>query len=174
MKKISLILLAILFIIVSSATAQDDGLKKLMTKYGKKDGVSIVNISSEMFNMMSNLDVDGDKDMDQIIDRLEGLKILTIEHKEAGVKAASFYEEVMGYFPKEDYKEIMTVDDKEDHVVFLAKKKNGKLQELIMVASDPEETVVMRFAGELLLSDFSKLSRTFNIEGMDKLEDIDD
>src|SRR6056297_1700646 len=91
MKK-STVLIAIL-LLPALAMAQTGNIDQLMNKYGGQEGVTVVNISPQLFQVMSELDVQEFSGQDFPLDKLSAVKIITIENSTL-LTGTNFYDEV--------------------------------------------------------------------------------
>ncbi len=178
MKKfVSRIVLIIMVSLPLITLAQKSPIDKLFEKYAGHDCFTTVNISSEMFGLFANFENNADdqdfEDFQKMIKQLEGLKILSFT---PGIDCSSidFYKEVLQVYPMEEYTELMVVQEKGEEVRFYVKKNNGGISELLMIAKETDEIVVLSLAGMLDMSYISKLSKSMNIHGLDKLEKIEE
>jgi len=74
----------------------------------------------------------------------------------------------------DEYTELMEVLEKDEVVKFYVKKENGKIPEMIMIARECDEIVLLSLFGDLDLSFISKLSKSMNIDGLENLEKMED
>ena len=108
MKKLT-VLIAI-FLLPALAMAQTGNIDKLMKKYGGQEGVTVVNISPQLFQVMSELDVQEFSGQDFPLDKLSAVKIITIENSTL-LTGTNFYEEVTADLDLARFAEIMSVKD---------------------------------------------------------------
>jgi len=175
MKK--LLIFIVLFVIPSLIRAQNEPVDALFDKYSGRDGFTTVYITKYMFDMFRSKDV-GDKkeadDINNVLGKLNSIKILAVEDSSVLGKGVNFYNEIMKDLPREQYKELMVVKDKESNVVFLAREEKGVIVDLLLIAGgkDAGDNVLISIQGQINLEDISKLSKTMNIEGMENLEEL--
>ena len=160
-----------LFILACTANAQNSAVDKLFEKYGGKDGFTTVTISKQMFDMFSQLDENSkdDKEFKDVASKLTSIRILAMDKK--GENAVNFYNELMKELPIAQYKELMTVKEKGQDVKFLVHEENGKITELLMISGGDDNALIC-ISGIIDLKTISKLSKSMQIQGMDKLDDI--
>lgn len=159
-----------------AATAQNKSIDRIFDKYAGQKGITTVYISKYMFSMFANLDGVEDKDVEdlqQVFGKLTGIKILAVEDASALGKGVNFYDEIMRDLPRNEYEELMVVKDSESDVVFLAKEEKGVIVELLLiVGGEGDENVLIAITGEINLNSIAKLSKAFDIEGMEELENL--
>jgi UDP-N-acetylenolpyruvoylglucosamine reductase len=130
-----------------------------------------------MFDMFRSKDVESQDadDINRVLGKLNSIKILAVEDSTVLGKGINFYDEIMKELPRDKYKELMVVKDKESDVVFLAREDKGVIVELLLIAGGAEsgDNVLISIQGQINLDDISKLSKTLDIEGMEPLEKLD-
>ncbi len=171
MKKITLILS---FMLVSLATmAQRDAVDVLFDKYAGKDGFTTVIISSKMFSLFQDMEVEDDE-FNKMMSGLESIRILATDET-MDDKTINFYDEVMKDLNENDYEELMVVKEKDQDVKFLIKERNGRVVELLLVAGGKGgDNALISIRGDIDLKSISKLARSMDIEGMDQLEKLEE
>jgi hypothetical protein len=117
--------------------------------------------------------VKSEADMEQIISKLNCIKILVTDDDPATLTPVNLYQEIMKVLPSSPYKEIMVVKEKDQDVKFYAKEEKSKVVELLLVIGGKDESVLMSIQGDIDLKNISKLAKSMNIEGMENLEKIE-
>lgn len=170
MKKILTVLFLSVFAL--GAQAQDDAISKFFNKYEEDMSFTVVNITSRMFNLFTDLEVENKEDQEVLdaISKLKGLRILAKEDTQDGMK---LYKEAYAMLPKAEYEELMTIRDDDENMRFLIKEKNGKISELLMLMGGEKEFFILTLFGEIDLSQMAKISKKMDIEGLDHLENLD-
>jgi len=177
MKTLKLTLIVTAFLALSSLTNAQSSFDKLYEKYSTQEGFTSVNISKELFQMFASMGDQKDtsvREMKKVMNQLNGLKVLTCkpDSMKPG-KASAFFNEATALFNNAAYKELMTVNDDGNAIRFLTKQDgNGKITELVMTAKGKEEIVVLDMTGLIDLSTVSRISKSMNIHGMDKLRNV--
>ena len=98
------------------------------------------------------------------------MKIITTENTSTGKEIII---SVKKHMDRNNFEELMTIDDKGKNVVFKIKEKNKKVSELIMLLDENDQVVFMSITGDIDLKKISTLSKKMNISGLDALENID-
>lgn len=153
--------------------AQTDAISKFFSKYQNDESFSNVTVSSKMFSLFTNMDVQTaeDKEVVEAISKIKGLRILA---KEDARNARELYKEAFSLIPVKDYEELMTVRDKDQDMKFLIKDDGkGKISELIMVMGGTTDFMIMTLYGEIDLKQVSRIGKRMEIDGLDKLENLD-
>jgi len=166
MKKIIAAIAVILFPMM--LYAQSSPLEKLFNKYNGREGYTTVSINQGMFDLFSSIANDkDDKDFKDITSKLTAFRILTCEAKVCD----DLYKEACTYFTAPEYQDLMTVNDGDESVRFLVHKHGDRISELVMAVGG-KEPCIMWLQGDIDLKQISKLSKSMNIGGIDKLGDL--
>ena len=153
--------------------AQGEGLSKFFNKYATDETFTTATISSKMFSLITNMEVETpeDKEVVNAISKLKGLKVLS---KENTSDARNLYKEAFATVSDKEYEELMSVRDKDKDMKFFIREANGKINELVMVMGGSKDFMVLSLFGEIDLKSISRIGRKMNVEGLEKLEKIDD
>jgi len=169
MKKL-ILLLAMGIIGISSLMAQSAA-DKIFDKYNGKEGFTVVNMTSAMFDMIAKLDTtESGKDMADMARSIDRIRILAADTVINGV---NLYSEVMKILPKNDYKELMSVKENDMDVTFLINEKGGKVAELLMVVGgSKDDNAIISITGDIDLAKIGSMAKSMNIKGMEQLEQL--
>ncbi len=170
--KLTKMLFVLLFSAVAfAAQAQIDAIGKYFEKYMDDEQFTTVYISGRMFSMVSNLsEEDMDDEVKSLLAGLKGLRILTTE-----VDPQKYYKEFRSILNTKEYEPLMVVRDQGvEEVQFLIKEEGDKIQELLLLVGGTDDFVLMSFVGDIDLSTISKLSESFDVPGMEKLEKLEE
>jgi hypothetical protein len=167
----TIIALVMMVAVSTGVYAQGDGLTKFFTKYATDETFTTATISSKMFNLITNMDVttEEDKEIVNAISKLKGLKVLG---KENTSDARALYKEAFAVVSGKDYEELMSVRDKDKDMKFFIRESSGKINELVMVMGGSKDFMVLSIFGDIDLKAISKIGRKMNVDGLDKLEKI--
>ncbi len=170
MKKV--IIIALMMIAVNGVFAQD-AISKFFSKYQDDESFTQVTVSSKMFSLFTNMEVEtpDDKEVLEAISKLKGLRILG---KENTSDARKLYKEAFALIPMKEFEELMTVRDKDQDFKFLIKESGGKISELLMIMGGADDFMVMSLFGEIDLKQVSRLGKKMNVGGLEQLEKLDD
>lgn len=171
----TLFVATILMALSASSQAQSI-MDNLFEKYSGTEGYTSVYISKYMFDMFRKDDAARNQDADeleQVISRLDGIKILVTDDDPATPVPVSLYKEIMKLIPSSPYKEVMVVKEKDQDIKFFVKEnKDKRVAELLMVIGGPDQSVLLSIIGDIDMKNISKLARTMNVEGMENLNKI--
>lgn len=166
------LIIAVLLTAGGQLLAQD-AISNYFSKYEVDEGFTNVTITSRMFGLFTNLEVEDAEDQAVLdaISKLEGLKILAKDHTLSGKK---LYMEALSKLPKNQYDELMSVRDEDNNMKFMIKEKGGKISELVMVMGGNEEFFILSLYGEIDLKQIAKISKAMDIDGLEGLEKLGD
>jgi hypothetical protein len=172
MKKLTILFIMMIF--TSMAFAQEDAISKFFDKYEDDEDFTHVTITSRMFGLFANLDVEDaeDKELMDAVSKVKGLKIITKDNMERS-EADALYKEAFTLIPEKEYDELMTVRDKETDMKFLIKEEAGIITELVMVMHSDGEFFLLSLIGDIDLKQISRLSKSMDIDGFEHLKNID-
>ena len=166
MKRI-IVLLALMVLSLANY-AQKSPFDKLFEEYSGKEGYTSIYISEYMFTLFADLN-SADEEFQEVVKGLSGIKILATENPKIGV---NFHEIIMKDLPKKDYKELMIVREKDEHLTFLVKDVGGKIVELLLIVGGGDNVLISIQGKDINLKNISNLSKSMNIEVLGPLEKI--
>ncbi|MFZ5971338.1 MAG: DUF4252 domain-containing protein [Bacteroidota bacterium] len=164
----------VMMMVSAAALAQGDAISKFFSKYQNDESFSQVTVSSKMFSLFTNMEVESAEDQEVLnaISKLKGLRILAKEDARDGY---ALYKEAMAMVPVKEYEELMSVRDKDKDMKFFIKETSpGKISELLMLAGGTQEFMVLSLFGEIDLKQVGKIGSKMDIDGLDNLHKIDD
>jgi hypothetical protein len=164
MKRVVLIVLAIAF--PAFLMAQNSAVDKLFSKYKGRDGVTTVQISPELFQIVKAMEIEEIDEHDIPFDKIASVKILTIEDEE-GFEGVNFYDEIEKDLDVSQFAEVLTVDDGGETVRMWMKADDAKVSEFLLIVGG-DDNVLIYITGNFNLNDLEGLAESF-----DKDIDID-
>ena len=170
MKRI--ILSGVVIIFTLMVFGQKSAVDKVFDKYSGKDGYTTVYISSFMFKMLSQLDVDDPEynEFKKATSGINSIKILTQD----GSSSEAFGKELLEMLPRDEYQEMMVVKDQEEEVLFLAREEGGKITEFLLIVSGDGDDALIAITGDIDLESISSIASGMDIPGLENLEDLED
>ena len=152
--------------------AQNTRLDKLFDEYADKEGYTTVIITKSMFDLFASVANDkDDKDLKDITGKLDKIRILSCDCKSGTKATIDFYNRVIENLPKQDYEDLMVINDGHERVKFAIRKRGDKITELIMVVGGSDACVIS-LQGDIDLKQVAKLSKTMNIKGLEHLNNV--
>jgi len=166
------IFFGMLMIFSLAAWAQQSAVDKIFDKYSGKEGYTTVYISSFMFNLLNNLAIDDPEynEFKKATSGISSIKILTQE----GQGSVPFGKELLSMLPRSEYKEMMTVKEEGEEVLFLAKEEKGKISEFLLIVSGGGEDALIAIQGDIDLESLSSIASGLDMPGLEKLEDLEE
>ncbi len=156
--------------------------QSVFDKFEDENEVTSVVVTSEMFKLLSKMDLSSDDPEAQeyldLINNLNEIKIFTTENTEV---AKSMDNVVSNYLGNSDLKELMRVKDKGQNIKFFVKNGSDEnhVSELLMylTGTDDEgkpQAVIMSITGNIDLKKISKLTKDLNVPGSENLKKLED
>jgi hypothetical protein len=163
-----------LLILTTGLFAQNDAISRFYSAYEEGEGFTKITMGSKMFQMFMHLEgtTEQEKQMIETVSKIEGMKILALENDQIG-KSQEMYKSALKK-PSSEYETLMTVEDEGIKMSFFIRESNGKVAELLMISGGPSEFMIMSLLGDIDLNQIANLGRSMNIEGMNKLQFIEE
>ena len=154
------------------AMGQNTAVDKVFDKYSGKEGYTTVYISSFMFNLLSSIESDDPEynEFKQATAGISSIKILTQD----GDNSEAFGAELLEMLPRSEYKEMMTVKDTDEEVLFLAREEDGKITEFLLIVSGGGEDALIAIHGDIDLESISSIASGLDMPGLENLEEMED
>jgi hypothetical protein len=149
---------------------QSESIDKLISKYSGKEGVTIVNLSPDIFQIMAGMDINNVSATEFPFDKLSSVKIIAIENEEV-LKTADFYKEVTSELDTKAFAEVISVKDGVEDVRIWMKNEGKQIREFLLLVSSPEEGVVVYISGDFNMSDISGLAENYG--GLDAMKGLE-
>lgn len=154
------VLLCVVLALPAFILAQNSAVDKLFNTYKGKEGVTTVQISPELFQVINSMDVE-ELDQSEIpFDKVSSVKILTIEDEDA-YPGVNFYDEIRSQLDVESYSEVMTVDDGSETVRMWMKAGQGVISEFLLIVGG-DDNVLIYITGNFNMKDLEGLAESFD------------
>lgn len=124
--------------------AQDaSSFERLMTKYSQYDGVTTIELSSDMLKSMG------------VEDGISSMEAISVENS----KLLSSFSEDIAKVIKSVYKLMMSVNNEGNHVrIYTRKLSNGDVEQLLIYTSNTTQSVCIRLSGSnIQIQDVGKI-----------------
>lgn len=164
---------AVMMLMAVGAFAQGDAITKFFAKYQNDETFSQVTVSSKMFGLLTNMEVEKPEDQEVInaIGKLKGLRVLSKDNTRDG---RILYKEALSLMPMKEYEELMSVrDEDKDMKFFIKEMAPGKIAELVMVSGGADSFMVLSLFGEIDLKQIGRIGSKMDIDGLENLHNID-
>ena len=170
MKKL---LIVILVICGAFQLKAQDAINKFFSQYQDDERFTQVVITSRMFGLFSDLDLDDpeDKEIAETISNLESLKILSLEDTNEGI---DLFKKATKAVPTGTYEILMTIRGQDENLTFFIKEKDKIIEELLMIMGSDDEFFIMSLVGKIDLKQVSRMASAMDIDGLENLERLDD
>jgi hypothetical protein len=154
MKKIVVIFLVVF---TSTLVNAQPFIDDVFNQYSGKPGFTSVNIGNQLFKLISTLDK-SDPELQTLTKKLSSIKILVSEGKSVG-----FTKAIGEKIAKDDYINIMEVIESDQKVNFYIKQTGEVITDLILLAIDDSEEVLISIKGNFILNDLANLGKSNSI-----------
>ena len=158
MKRVILIMLAVVFPVLMMA--QNSAVDKLFAKYQGKKGVTTVNVSPELFQMVNAMGIEELEDQDFPLDKIVSVKILTIEDNE-GWEGVNFYKEIEKDLDVSDFAEVLTVNDGGEVVRIWMKADREVVSEFLLIVGG-DDNVLIYITGDFNMKELEELAESMD------------
>ena len=170
MKKLIIALLALVFA-VPMMQAQESVTEKLFEKYSGQEGFTTVHITKELFNMIAQMNFEGEdaEEMNKMKDamsKLEFIRIVMYEDGEKDNKELNAFKKDLSAFDLDGFKELMVVDEKDEKVRFVARQDGDIFKEFLVLIDSPDEAGFISIFGDMDMETISKVSQGMGIQQM--------
>ncbi|MFT4834618.1 MAG: hypothetical protein ACI83W_001202 [Marinoscillum sp.] len=171
MKKTIIIILAVFS--SSVLMAQGTVMDKYFSQFADNDQFTKVSVSSKMFSLFTELETgsDAEEEFLKAISKLKGLKVIVADSIS---NSATLYKQASADITKAGYDELMSVKDAMENMKFSIKEKGGVIEELIMIVGGKQKFVLLSLYGEIDLKNISKIAKAMRVDGLEKLEKLND
>lgn len=171
MNSIRLIGVTAIMMVFSLTIQAQTSIDRYFEQYQEDERFSRVSVSSRMFNLFMELEMDDPNEQEfiQTISKLTGLKVLIGKEVE---EAQNLYNSVVE-LPASDMDELMTVSDNEKEIRFYITESGGNISELLMVGYEGQQVMIMSLTGDIDLKEIAALSKKVNIEGFDNFKSVE-
>lgn len=154
--------------------AQTTSIDKIFDDYAGKEFIVTINITPEMFKLAAGLSDESTdpkvKEINEVVNQLTSLKMIILNDS-LQKSTINLQEDVNNIVKTKAFSELMTVQEQKNKVTFYIKKAgNDRITEMLMIAGEPKNVVVMIFTGNIDLKTIGRLSKTMKIDGMEQLE----
>jgi hypothetical protein len=154
---------ALLFLLAMAAfslvlTAQNSAIDELFNKYKGKEGVTTVQISPELFQIVQAMEVEEVEEHNIPLDKIASVKILTIED-ESLWEGVNFYDEIINDLDVSNFAELMTVDDGGETVRMWLKADGAQVSEFLLIVGG-DDNVVIHITGSFRMEDLQGMAKS--------------
>jgi len=156
---------------IIAASGQKSAVDRVFEKYSGKEGYTTVYISSYMFNMLNNLEVD-DPEYNEFKKATSGINSIKILSQD-GKGSVPFGKELISMLPREEYKEMMVVKEEDEEVLFLAREEGGRITEFLLIVSGDGDDALIAIQGDIDLESISSIASGLDMPGLENLGEME-
>ena len=162
------IVLFVLCTVTLVSFGQSNPIDALFDKYSGEDGFTTVYISSRMFSLIAQVDLD-DEELQETMQNLKSIRILTVSDSLLNRKI-NFFKELTKDLDLSAYEELMVVKDGNKDLQFLIREKGKRIEELLMIGGGDEGgNILLSIKGDLDMENIANISSSI---GIDELQGI--
>lgn len=168
MKKHSLYVLLTLF--WAPSLFGQDAVSNYFNHYSEQDDYKTVYVTKRMFALAAQVAAGTeDRELEEAISNIQGLRSISSEH----ASRASF-REFRSQIPR-SYETLLEVMEHGEQAVFWIKTDHSEnIKELVMLQEDKQKIVLVSIFGDIDLQQLAKLAYNMNINGLEKLNRLED
>lgn len=154
-----------------SASAQNDAITRFFEQYAEDERFTVVYIAPKLFQLAAKIETDDEdwNNIREVVKDLGGLRVLAADSIADGI---SLYKAALSKVPSNEYSELLTVRDNNEHVRIWTKDSGSIIEELLLLVGKPDEFVMLSFTGKIDLDKISSLAKVLDVKGADQLEKI--
>jgi hypothetical protein len=169
MRKIIIVMMTLC--LTGMAFAQKDPISAAFDNYAGKEGFTTVNITGDMLKLLTQMEEER-KDT-TFVSKLNEVKILAIDKGCGQPSNVNFRTEVYDKLDKSVYKEMMTVEKKDEDVHILVKELHGRIAELLVFVSGKDDNVMIQLKGDIVLKEMADMANTYKMNGFEQLKRLE-
>ncbi len=163
------VLIALLFFVTLQLSAQNNAVAKHFDDFIAKHSVKISYVSQDMFNtIMKKNEDEYEKELTDVMRSLSSLHVVTSYKKNPDRQ----YNEAMKVMRKTDYELLFTKEDQVDKFSLFIKKKRNKINEMVLVARDHVDFVILDITGDIDLNSIVYLGEALHFQGSEFLDQM--
>lgn len=164
MKRIGIFLFTIMtFQVISAQNIIDES----FSQYKSNDNYTKVSVSGKMFDMASEMELDGsDQDLEDIKELVSGIESFHMIFGTQEVETKRKYYEGVDIIQRR-YEELMSVDDKEGNFSLYINEKNGMVFEVVMIGASHDKFMVATLKGNMDLKRLGQITKRLKKESLD-------
>ncbi len=159
MKKTAMLLMLMMVCAVQAMSAKTA--KELINEFKSQDKAEYTYVSPAMMMLARVAVAKYDKDVAQVLDKVTGVRILTLDACKTKVKK-KFNKEVNN-FDEEEYQPLVMKDGTYDGFRVLAKSDGEALSEVVLLKADYDKCTMIQVEGHIGMDDIQKLVKSTKV-----------
>jgi hypothetical protein len=145
---------------------QNKDIDNIFNKFDGKNGVTSVNITKDMMNLVAQMDSSDFKAKD-LLAQISRVRILAFENAVPEDKVS--FETMVKSLPLKDYKELMVVKEKEMNVKMLSLESQGRIAEFLLLVTGGNHQALVSITGNIDPKQLGKLPEFMKMHGCEQL-----
>jgi hypothetical protein len=139
--------------------AQIQSIENFYNKYMEHEKATQINLKGWLLQMASD-EEEGEEAEDNIFDKIEQLRILVME--DGNAVSQSDYKKLMKDVQKDNFEQLMKVQDEGTQVDILLREEGGKITNVLLVVFEEDEFVLLSLEGLFDYDDLPELNLDMN------------
>lgn len=146
---------------ISAVVSAQDFASRFMTEHSQDTNLTCISISPKMMQEIMKADIEKDDGVLNIISNLKSMQMLT-----SRVKGKKYYKEALGILKKNSnrFESFLSLEDDGENYQIMVRKKDKRIIELVMLANEKSNFVVVNFTGRMDDDFINKLADSMKIE----------
>lgn len=162
--------LIIAIVVLPMITLAQTEFKKIYNTFKDKKGVSIVQLDEDLIDLYKRSHLA--KETEDMIKKLKSVNILNVTINKEEHTAENINKLVNKSFNFDTYKVVKSSTYNRGFSKMYVKKKNDKVNSLVVINSNWREYNLILITGEIDMGSLSKLTYALNIDGIEKLNNV--
>lgn len=158
------LLLTLALIISPALKAETSITDQVFNQYAEQKGFTTINISTSIFSMLAKNDQDA-----ELLKKIDSIKILSVD--DPAKTKIDFRKDLINQLPRDQYKELMVIKEKNQEVIMLVKQSGQVITEFLMVVGG-EDNALIKIQGLFDTDTLRKLGQTANIGTLAQLQKL--
>jgi len=155
------------FVFISlTGFGQNKDIDNIFSKFDGKNGVTSVNITKDMMNLIAQMDSSDFKAKD-LLAQISRVRILAFENAVPEDKVS--FETMVKSLPLKDYKELMLVKEKEMNVKMLSLENHGRIAEFLLLVTGGNHQALVSITGNIDPKLLGQLPGCIKMHGCEQL-----
>jgi len=150
-----------MFLLLTSAFAQNRNVESLLSKYKDKEGIKVVSMSDPGVFIAERESAQNAEAVKSILDGIKTIK--TISFKTTGAKSnevgKNFSVELEKFNPGDGFSEIMSLTEGKSKIKSLIRKNGDKVSEFIMIVAGESESTLIWLNGDINLKNVREIGK---------------
>lgn len=146
---------------ISAVASAQDFASRFMAEHNRDTNLTCISISPKMMREIMKADIEKDDGILDIISNLKSMQMLTSQ-----VKGRKYYKEALDILERNSnrFEPFLSLEDDGENYQIMVRKKEKKIIELVMLANEKNDFVVVNFTGKMDDGFINKLADSMKIK----------